>query len=227
MLLHLVASVEPAMPVDLHRHRQDVRLDAPLPRRDRRAARPDRRAHRAARPGGAHRRTTPIPACGCATPTNAARSARWRRWRARSPASTPGSPAASASRAARARELPLFEADGDRIKINPLADWTKDDVAAYRELPRSARASAGRRRLSLDRLHALHDARRRGRGRARRPLARPRQDRVRHPSRPRLLRDGRQRHMSASDGSDLAERRASSRTSGCASRPTRSCRAGD
>jgi phosphoadenosine phosphosulfate reductase len=28
--------------------------------------------------------------------------------------------------------LPLAEADGDRIKINPLANWTKDDVQAYR-----------------------------------------------------------------------------------------------
>jgi len=30
-------------------------------------------------------------------------------------------------------ELQLFEADGERIKINPLAGWTKDDVTAYRE----------------------------------------------------------------------------------------------
>ena len=28
--------------------------------------------------------------------------------------------------------LPLAEADGDRIKINPLAEWTKEHVAAYR-----------------------------------------------------------------------------------------------
>jgi phosphoadenosine phosphosulfate reductase len=27
--------------------------------------------------------------------------------------------------------LPLVEADGERIKINPLAEWTKEDVAAY------------------------------------------------------------------------------------------------
>ena len=31
-------------------------------------------------------------------------------------------------------ELPLVEADGERLKINPLADWSKADVAAYREL---------------------------------------------------------------------------------------------
>lgn len=30
--------------------------------------------------------------------------------------------------------LPLIEADGDRIKINPLVDWSKDDVTRYRQL---------------------------------------------------------------------------------------------
>ncbi|RXF68473.1 phosphoadenylyl-sulfate reductase [Hansschlegelia zhihuaiae] len=29
--------------------------------------------------------------------------------------------------------LPLFEADGPRIKVNPLADWSAKDVADYRE----------------------------------------------------------------------------------------------
>ncbi|RYD98690.1 MAG: phosphoadenylyl-sulfate reductase [Sphingomonadales bacterium] len=27
--------------------------------------------------------------------------------------------------------LPRFEIDGDRLKFNPLADWTRDDIAAY------------------------------------------------------------------------------------------------
>ena len=31
-------------------------------------------------------------------------------------------------------EIPVVEADGDHIKVNPLADWTKDDVATYRKL---------------------------------------------------------------------------------------------
>lgn len=31
-------------------------------------------------------------------------------------------------------ELPLAEADGDRIKINPLANWSKQDLARYRAL---------------------------------------------------------------------------------------------
>ena len=30
-------------------------------------------------------------------------------------------------------ELPLIESDGDRIKINPLAEWTKEDLVTYRE----------------------------------------------------------------------------------------------
>jgi len=30
--------------------------------------------------------------------------------------------------------LPLVEADGSRIKVNPLAGWSRDDVAAYRRL---------------------------------------------------------------------------------------------
>jgi phosphoadenosine phosphosulfate reductase len=31
-------------------------------------------------------------------------------------------------------ELPLVETDGDRIKINPLVGWTREDVARYRRL---------------------------------------------------------------------------------------------
>ncbi len=32
----------------------------------------------------------------------------------------------------RRTELPLFEADGERLKINPLANWTKGDIDIYR-----------------------------------------------------------------------------------------------
>ncbi len=31
-------------------------------------------------------------------------------------------------------KLPLVEADGDRIKINPLVGWSRDDIDAYRKL---------------------------------------------------------------------------------------------
>ena len=32
------------------------------------------------------------------------------------------------------RDLPLVEADGSRIKINPLAAWSQEDVESYRRL---------------------------------------------------------------------------------------------
>ena len=41
---------------------------------------------------------------------------------------TPGSPAARVSRARRAPTLPLFEAEGERVKINPLVGWSASDV---------------------------------------------------------------------------------------------------
>jgi len=31
-------------------------------------------------------------------------------------------------------ELPFVEADGERIKVNPLAGWSRDDLVAYRKL---------------------------------------------------------------------------------------------
>ena len=84
--------------------------------------------------------------------------------------------------------LSLFEADGERIKINPLANWGAEDLKGYMRAARPAAPSAGRPRLSLDRLRALHQPRRAGRGCPRRPLARQGQDRVRHSCRPRSRR---------------------------------------
>jgi hypothetical protein len=88
---------------------------------------------------------------------------------------------AQAFQAATRAELPVFEADGPRIKINPLAGWAPSELRAY-AARRSSRASAGGEGLSLDRLRAVHDAGAAGRGSTRRPLARSRQDRMRHPS---------------------------------------------
>ena len=59
-----------------------------------------------------------------AIPTAAAKSARCRRWPRRSKASRPGSPAARVFRARRARAVPLFEAEGERVKVNPLVGWS-------------------------------------------------------------------------------------------------------
>lgn len=42
--------------------------------------------------------------------------------------------------------LPVFEKDGDRIKINPLARWNRDDIAAYMDrhaLPRHPLVAQG------------------------------------------------------------------------------------
>ena len=86
--------------------------------------------------------------------------------------------------------LPLFEAEGERVKINPLVGWSASDVLTYISGSGPAASSAGRQGLPLDRLPALHQRGQARRGRARRPLARPRQDGMRHPCR-RARRRGR------------------------------------
>ena len=60
--------------------------------------------------------------------------------------------------------LEVFEADGDRLKVNPLAHWSAQDLRAYmdaHDLPRHPLVAQG---LPLDRLLAVHHA---GRPRAR------------------------------------------------------------
>ena len=67
------------------------------------------------------------------------------------------------------------------VKVNPIAAWTQDVVDAYiaeHQIPVNPLFELG---LRLDRLRAVHPAGRARRGPARRPLGRPRQDRVRHP----------------------------------------------
>ena len=54
--------------------------------------------------------------------------------------------------------LPVFEAVGPRIRINPLARWTTSDLADYMRAHRSAREPAGRLWLSVDRLLPVHAA---------------------------------------------------------------------
>jgi phosphoadenosine phosphosulfate reductase len=77
--------------------------------------------------------------------------------------------------------LPHLEEVDGRIKINPLVDWSPQDVATVFRTPRPAAASARPRRLPLDRLRALHASHGIRQGRALRPLGRARQDRMRHP----------------------------------------------
>ena len=54
--------------------------------------------------------------------------------------------------------LEVFEAVGDRIRINPLAGWTTSDLADDIRARGAARESAGGLWLSVDRLLSLHPA---------------------------------------------------------------------
>ena len=56
------------------------------------------------------------------------------------------------------------------VKVNPLASWSHDDIDGYVARPRAARAPTARKGVPVDRVLAVHAARRRGRRPARRPL---------------------------------------------------------
>ena len=139
------------------------------------------------------------------TPSSAAGSARSSRWRARStafglvhrPQALPERPRAA---------LPVFEADGARIKINPLAELDAGRPQGLRRGATTCREHPLVARASVDRLRALHHPRRAGRGSARRPLARPGQDRMRHPSAARA-RTRRKRNMTPPSATPGAARR--------------------
>ena len=91
----------------------------------------------------------------------------------------------------RRAELPLFEPDGaDRRQDQPAGALGARGSARVHCRKRPAAAPAGGPRLPFGRLRAVHHARRRRRGSARRALARQRQDRMRHPfcRRPRRAR---------------------------------------
>ena len=79
--------------------------------------------------------------------------------------------------------LPLFEAEGERIKINPLVGWSASDVLKYIEeagLPRHPLVAKGFPSIGCLPCTSPVTPRR---GRARRPMARPRESGVRHPCR--------------------------------------------
>jgi phosphoadenylyl-sulfate reductase (thioredoxin) len=77
--------------------------------------------------------------------------------------------------------LATLEPADSRLKINPLARWSRDDIERYIDRSRSAAPSAGSARLHVDRLRALHAAPRSRRRLARRPLGGHGKDRMRHP----------------------------------------------
>ena len=81
--------------------------------------------------------------------------------------------------------LPRFEIEDGRLKINPLGDWVKADLDAYfaeHDLPRHPLEAEGYLSIGCAALHQQGPARRRP---ARGPLARLGQDRMRHPRRAR------------------------------------------
>ena len=121
--------------------------------------------------------------CTTATPTCAARCARCSRWPRRWPATSPGARASAATsrRPAPARRLVDWDAKRGMVKVNPMAAWTQDDVDAYiaeHQIPVNPLFELGYGSIGCA---PCTRAGRAGRGPARRPLGRPRQDRVRHP----------------------------------------------
>ena len=78
-------------------------------------------------------------------------------------------------------EIPVVEDDGAKLKFNPFANVSREEIEAIYKLGKIAAASAGRLGLPVGRMHAVHEPDRAGRGRACRPLARQSQDGMRHP----------------------------------------------
>ena len=78
-------------------------------------------------------------------------------------------------------EMAVVEDDGARLKFNPFANVAREEIEAIYTARKTAAASAGGVGLSVGRMHAVHQPDVGRRGCARRPLARPGQDRMRHP----------------------------------------------
>ncbi len=145
VLLHLVASVDPATPViflDTGKHFPETlahrdRLVARLGLRDVRSVGPDPDAVRAIDPDGGLHARTPDACCALrkSEPLEHALDGFdvWITGRKR-------------YQAASRHGLPLFEADGARIKVNPLAAWEADDLAdhmAIHQLPAHSLVARG------------------------------------------------------------------------------------
>ena len=68
----------------------------------------------------------------------------------------PGSTDASVFRAALRAAIPVVEQDGARLKFNPFANVSREEIEAIYTARKAAAASAGRVGFSVGRLHALH-----------------------------------------------------------------------
>ena len=168
---------------DLRRHAEDVPRDARLSRRrsSSGSASPILRVD-PARSGGARGARTRTACAGRTIPTAAAKSARSSRSQARQ-AGVRRVDHRAARRSSRspAQNLPRFEIEDGRLKVNPLGDWTKDDLDAYfaeHDLPRHPLEAQGYLSIGCAPCTSTVAARRRP---ARGPLARLGQDRMRHP----------------------------------------------
>jgi len=149
VLLHLVASVNPATPVvfidtgkifgSTHRYREEI--VARLGLSDVRLARPDPAALAAKDGDSALWLRDPDACCGIRKVAPLAHALggfdAWISGRKR-------------FQGGMRADLPLVEADGERIKLNPLAGWSKADIAAYltlHELPEHPLAADGFRSI--------------------------------------------------------------------------------
>ncbi|TDI54210.1 MAG: phosphoadenylyl-sulfate reductase [Alphaproteobacteria bacterium] len=133
VLLHLVAGIDPDLPVifldtgkifaQTHRYRAD--LVGRFGLTDLRVARPDSARLGRDDPAGTLWQHDPDACCGARKVAPLAHALgefdAWISGRKR-------------FQGGERSDLPLVEADGDKIKINPLANWTADDIAVYQKL---------------------------------------------------------------------------------------------
>ena len=77
------------------------------------------------------RSSIPTSAAPSGIPTAAAPSARWRRSSGRCSGFDAWVTGRKRFQASTRLDLPVFEADGQHVKINPLASWSEADIAAY------------------------------------------------------------------------------------------------
>ena len=159
-LLKVMADVDPAIPVifldtgwlfeETLAYRDT--LIATLGLRDVRSIKPLR--------GQCSIATIPSASCGSPIRTNAASSARSSRWRARlQPFAAWINGRKRFQGGAARRHCRWSKTDGARLKFNPFANVSREDIEAIYATGEAAAASAGRIGLSVGRLHAVHQPR--------------------------------------------------------------------
>ncbi len=154
-----------------------------------RAARLDQHRRGRARTRRRWRARTPRSSCSPPIPTAAAKSARSRRWRQALDAYDAWITGRKGFQTADRSRLPLFEAEGERVKVNPLVGWSASDLLAYikeHDLPPHPLVAKGFPSIGCLPCTSRVAA---GRRPARGPLARQGQAGMRHPRRRRSTRE--------------------------------------